>query len=336
MSPKGSVGAPVTQTRILSPDENGLAAAAAILRRGGLVAIPTETVYGLAADAADDAAVAAIFAAKDRPTFNPLIAHVLGVDDASREARFSAAALKLAETFWPGPLTLVLPAKPEATVSLLARAGLDSVALRAPSHRVARRLIAAVGRPLAAPSANRSGRVSATDAQHVLEDLNGRIDALIDGGPSPVGVESTIVSFLDSEPIVLRNGAVPSEDIEAALGVRLALAAAPALGGVRAPGGLASHYAPRARLRLNARIVESDEALLNFAGLVDAGAARAARDLSPSGDLREAAANLFRHLRALDATGVETIAAAPIPSTGLGAAINDRLLRAAAPRSQPA
>lgn len=307
-------------------------AAAKSLHAGGLVAMPTETVYGLAADATSDTAVAAIYAAKGRPSFNPLIAHVTGLEAARELAHFDADAERLARAFWPGPLTLVVPAAATCRVSLLARAGLDTVALRAPDHPVAQALIAAAGRPLAAPSANRSGHVSPTTADHVAADLDGRIEWILDAGPCRHGLESTIVACLGDRPALLRPGALPREAIEAALGRALA-APGPAPGGApNAPGQLASHYAPRARLRLNAAAAGHDEAALDFGGVLAAGPGQARLDLSPRGDLVEAAANLFACLRALDATGAAAIAVAPIPERGLGAAINDRLRRAAAPR----
>ena len=321
-------------TQLSSATPAAIAAAAECLRRGGLVAMPTETVYGLAADATSDAAVAGIYAAKGRPTFNPLIAHVLGVEAAGEHARFDADAERLARAFWPGPLTLVLPVAATCRVSLLARAGLDSLALRAPDHPVARALIEAAGRPLAAPSANASGRVSPTTAGHVLADLDGRIDWILDAGPCRHGLESTIVACLDGEPTLLRPGALPREAIEAALGRPLASpAAVPGPPDApNAPGQLVSHYAPRARLRLAAVTVSPGEAALDFGGALAAEPSRARLDLSPSRDLVTAAANLFAHLRALDRSGASAIAAAPIPERGLGAAINDRLRRAAAPR----
>jgi L-threonylcarbamoyladenylate synthase len=311
--------------RVLPADAGGLAEAARLLRAGRLVGMPTETVYGLAGLATSDAAVAEIFAAKGRPSFNPLISHFDSLEAARREARFDAQALRLAERFWPGPLTLVLPAAPGCRVSLLARAGLDTLAVRVPGAEVARALIAEVGAPLAAPSANRSGRVSPTRAEHVAADLAGRIPLVLDAGPCAWGVESTVVACLGGVPRLLRPGAVAREEIEAALG--FALAEAEAAARPAAPGALASHYAPRAALRLEARAIPEGAAALDFGGRLGAGL-----DLSPRGDLKEAAANLFAHLRALDATGAALIVAAPIPQGGLGAAINDRLRRAAAPR----
>jgi L-threonylcarbamoyladenylate synthase len=319
-------------TRIAPADADSIAAAAAQLRAGGLVAMPTETVYGLAADATSDAAVASIYAAKGRPVFNPLIAHFADRRDAEREAIFDDRAKRLARAFWPGPLTIVAPVSPACRISLLARAGLDTLALRMPDHAVARALIEAAGVPLAAPSANRSGRVSPTTAAHVAADLDGRIDWILDAGPAPLGLESTIVACLGGTPRLLRPGAIARERIEAELGVALADEPASGAGAPLAPGLLKSHYAPRAALRLAARAASREEAALDFGGVLAASPARARLDLSPSRDLDEAAANLFAHLRALDAAGAATIAAAPIPERGLGAAINDRLRRAAAPR----
>ena len=317
-------------TRIVAPSAESIADAAEILRAGGLVAMPTETVYGLAADATHERAVAALYAAKGRPRFNPLIAHCHGVEAAMGEARFDEHARALASAFWPGPLTLVVPAGARCRVGLLARAGLPSVALRVPSHSVARALIERVGRPLVAPSANRSGHVSATRAEHVWEDLHGRIDLVVDAGPCPLGVESTIVACLGGRPEMLRLGALALEDIEARLGFSLELGRS-AAGRPLAPGALASHYAPHARVRLDALTLEPEWAALDFAGALVGGIAR--RDLSPTGNLVEAAANLFAFLRELDAAAPAGIAVAPIPSTGLGAAINDRLRRAAIGRA---
>ncbi len=278
-------------THLAPASPETIAAAAACLREGGLVAMPTETVYGLAADATSDAAVAGIFAAKGRPAFNPLIAHVLDIEAAREYAMFSQEAERLARAFWPGPLTLVLPVVPACRVSLLARAGLDTLALRAPAHPVARRLIEAVEKPLAAPSANRSGRVSPTSAAHVLADLYGRIDWILDGGPSRHGLESTIIDCQQA-PAMLRPGAIPRETIEAALGRELGRSA-PSANEPSAPGQLESHYAPRARIRLEAANVRPDEAALDFAGALAGCPALARLDLSPSGDLIEAASNLF-------------------------------------------
>jgi L-threonylcarbamoyladenylate synthase len=316
-------------TRYLSADPTSITEAASVLRTGGLVAFATETVYGLGADATSDAAVAKIYAAKGRPSFNPLIAHVADVAAARQQARFNADAERLAEAFWPGPLTLVLPFASDGSVCQLARAGLDTIALRVPNHAVARALLAATNLPVAAPSANTSGHVSPVTAQHVHDDLDGLIDCVLDAGPTQVGVESTIVACLNGEVALLRPGGVAREAIEALLGYPLSEAesdeAAP-----RAPGQLLSHYAPRSRVRLEAHRLGADEAGLDFAGQF--GAAAQVLDLSPTGDLTEAAANLFRHLRALDRYGAGTIAVATIPETGLGEAINDRLRRAAADR----
>ena len=320
-------------TARLTPDEAGLDRAAALLRDGGLVAFPTETVYGLGADATNGEAVAGIYAAKERPRFNPLIAHVASLDAALDQGVFDRTARSLAEAFWPGPLTLVVPAASACTVSDLARAGLPTVALRVPAHPVAIALLARVGRPVAAPSANRSGRVSPTTASHVLADLDGRVDAVLDGGAAPVGIESTVVACLDGPPRLLRPGGAAREAIEAGLGGALL---SPAEDGARplAPGMTASHYAPRAAVRLDATAIRPGEAALMFGPELPPGAedTGAALNLSPRGDPAEAAANLFAHLRALDASGAAIIAVAPIPATGLGEAINDRLRRAAAGR----
>jgi L-threonylcarbamoyladenylate synthase len=311
-------------TEVLPPDPAGLARAAALLREGGLVAMPTETVYGLAARASDGAAVARVYEAKGRPSFNPLIVHVGGIAGAERIAEVSGPARALMERFWPGPLTLVLPLREGAGVAPLVTAGLPTVALRAPAHPVARALLAEAG-PLAAPSANPSGRVSPTTAGHVLAGLGGRIAAVVDGGACPVGVESTILA-LSPGPRLLRAGGLPAEAIEAALGQRLEAAEGTKGEAVIAPGMMASHYAPRGRVRLNATAAEPGEALLGF------GAVAGDLTLSAAGDLVEAAANLFAALHALDAQGAERIAVAPVPEEGLGRAINDRLRRAAAPR----
>jgi L-threonylcarbamoyladenylate synthase len=315
--------------------------AARTLAAGGLVAFPTETVYGLGADATSGAAVARLYAAKGRPSFNPLIAHVADLAAARALARFDRDAERLAAAFWPGPLTLVLPRIAPCPVAELATAGLDSIAVRVPSHPLARAILAAFGRPVVAPSANRSGHVSPTTAQHVLADLGGRIELVVDGGPTPMGLESTIVACLDGA-LLLRPGALPRGNVERLVALReppreaaSASAAADPDEMPIAPGQLASHYAPRARLRLDADSVAPGEALLAFGDVPAKGAAHAAMalNLSPRGELIEAAANLFSHLRALDAAGVATIAVMPVPHHGLGEAINDRLQRAAAPRT---
>ena len=307
-------------TRVLTVDRDAVAAAARALAEGGLVAFPTETVYGLGADATSGEAVARLYAAKGRPAFNPLISHVADVAASRRLARLDATAERLAAAFWPGALTLVLPKAPGCPVSDLATAGLDTIAVRVPDHPVARDILAAFGKPIVAPSANRSGHVSPTTAPHVLADLGGRIDLIVDGGPTPVGVESTIVACL-GEPVLLRPGGVARADIEAALGRPLADAPANTKPEAPlAPGQLASHYAPKARLRLNADAVEPGEVLLAFGPTLPASVAGAAAvfSLSAKGDLVEAAANLFSSLRAADAIGAATIAVMPIPHDGLG------------------
>ncbi|HEY5210373.1 MAG TPA: L-threonylcarbamoyladenylate synthase [Stellaceae bacterium] len=299
-----------------------IARAAALLRAGELVAFPTETVYGLGGDATNDRAVAAIFAAKDRPHVNPLIVHLPGAAEARGLVVFDARAEQLAARFWPGPLTLVLPRRADCPVSLLAGAGLDSLGVRVPAHPVALELLRAVGRPIAAPSANRSGRLSPTDATHVLAELDGRIAAVLDAGPCAIGIESTVLDLTGTQPCLLRPGGVTAAELTALLGP-LALPdhdAAP-----RGPGMLASHYAPTLPVRLDAVSARPDEALLGFGP--DAGATL---NLSPAGDPVEAAAHLFAYLRALDRPEFAGIAVMPIPELGLGAAINDRLRRAAA------
>ncbi|MCJ8142701.1 L-threonylcarbamoyladenylate synthase [Ancylobacter sp. A5.8] len=322
-------------TRRLAADRAGIEEAARVLRAGGLVALPTETVYGLACDATDPVAVARLYAAKGRPSFNPLIAHVPDLDAARRVGHFPAEALALATRFWPGPLTLVVPAKPEAT-SELARAGHSSVAIRVPAHEVALAVLRAAGRPIAAPSANRSGHVSPTTAEHVLADLDGAIDLILDAGPCAVGIESTILDATVAPPALLRPGGLARAEIERALGARLARHATPrsTADELIAPGMMASHYAPSVPVRLDAREVRPGEALLTYAGARPPGSAHAAAilDLSPGADLIEAAANLFAHLRALDTTGAAGIAVVPLPREGLGEGIRDRLERAAAPR----
>ncbi len=315
---------------LLADSDRDVAAAADLLRAGELVAFPTETVYGLGGDARNARAVAAIFAAKGRPRFNPLIVHVPDLAAAEALAVLEGAARSLAERFWPGPLTLVLPRREGSGLSDLVTAGLSSVALRAPAHPLARRLLDAFGGPLAGPSANPSGRVSPTAAAHVLDGLGDRIAAVLDGGRCPVGIESTIIGFGPDGPTLLRPGGLAAETIETVLGRPLA---APGGGGITAPGQLASHYAPDAQLRLDAAAPAAGEAWLGF-GPDDWGAP--GLNLSRRGDPTEAAANLFAHMRALDALaserGLTGIAVARIPEVGLGRAINDRLRRAAAPR----
>lgn len=307
----------------LAPDQAGIARAVALLRAGELVAIPTETVYGLAADARNDAAVAAIFAAKGRPDFNPLIAHVADAAAARELVRWSDTAEALARAFWPGPLTLVLPLREGHGLSPRVTAGLDTLGVRVPDRAATLALLRAFGGPVAAPSANPSGQLSPTTPAHVVAGLGPRIAAVLDAGPCPVGVESTILA-LEPAPRLLRPGGVPREAIEAVIGRALA-APAPDPERPQSPGQLASHYAPRAALRLDATDWRPGERRLGF-GPVDCDL-----NLSEAGDLAEAAANLFHHLHALD-DGEAVIAVSPIPETGLGVAINDRLRRAAAPR----
>ena len=314
-------------TERLRPDAAGIARAAELLRAGRLVALPTETVYGLAADATSDVAVAGIYAAKDRPAFNPLIVHLPDLDAARAVAEFPGDAERLAGAFWPGPLTLVLPLRAGAGISPLVTAGMDSVAIRVPAGAVAQAVLRAAAIPVAAPSANPSGRISPTTAEHVLASLSGRIAAVIDGGACPVGVESTILD-LTGPPRLLRPGGLPTEALEAALGRPLLQPLPATPDRPVAPGMLASHYAPRAAMRLNARDAGPGEVLLGFGPV-----AGAAENLSPTGDLVEASANLFAALHRLDAGGAAVIAVSPIPERGLGRAINDRLRRAAAPRA---
>jgi L-threonylcarbamoyladenylate synthase len=319
-------------TELLATDAAGLARAAALLRAGALVAFGTETVYGLGGRAADGEAVARIYAAKGRPRFNPLICHYTSAEAAFRDVEPSDAARTLAARFWPGPLTLVLPRRADCPVSLLAGAGLATLAVRVPAAPAAHTLLGLVGEAIAAPSANRSGAVSPTRAEHVLAELGGRIAAVLDTGPCEVGVESTVLD-LAGPPTLLRHGGITREAIEAVIGPiaeTAAVTTAP-----RSPGQLASHYAPTLPVRLQATFVRPDEALLAF-GPALAGAG-AVFQLSERRDLVQAAARLFEGLRALDAQGIARglagIAAMPIPATGLGAAINDRLARAAAPRA---
>ncbi len=311
-----------TTTLHLGDTPADIAQAADILARGGLVAFPTETVYGLGADATDDRAVARIFEAKERPSFNPLIAHVANVNAARELVEFSAEATRLATAFWPGALTLVLPLKAGATISKLVTAGGAHLAVRVPDGRIAQALLAHANRPIAAPSANPSGRLSPTKPAHVSAGLEGRIDAILDGGSCPVGVESTIIGF-DPVPRLLRAGGIPVEAVEAVLGSAILREAE--TGNLTAPGQLASHYAPKARVRRNATEAKDGEILIGFKDV------RGRLMLSETGDLVEAAARLFDILHTADATGAP-IAVAPIPETGLGQAINDRLRRAAAPR----
>jgi L-threonylcarbamoyladenylate synthase len=325
------------KTQILSADEAAMALAARCLAEGGLVAFPTETVYGLGADALNAGAIARLYEAKGRPSFNPLIAHVADIAAARQIARFDATATRLAEAFWPGPLTLVLPKTQDCAVADLATAGLDTVAVRLPMHPIARGILHAFGGAVVAPSANLSGHVSPTSAEHVAADLGGRIELIVDGGPVNVGVESTIVGCFDTA-MLLRPGGLPREEIERVLGRRLtrppedaAQETSQQTSQPLAPGMLASHYAPRTPVRLNARDVAAGEALLAFGpdSLPGTDKAVAVMNLSASCDLNEAATHLFGYLRALDAKGGRAIAVMPVPSHGLGEAINDRLRRAA-------
>ncbi len=311
------------ETQILSASAQDLERAARLLEKGGLVSFPTETVYGLGADARQGRAVADIFAAKNRPSFNPLIVHVADLDHARQHADISGDAERLVQAFWPGPLTLVVPLVKNHGLSELVTSGLPSVGLRMPDHPVAQGLLRALDGPIAAPSANPSGRISPTTAGHVFSGLSGRIDAVIDAGPCKVGLESTIVSFEDGEPVLLRPGGLPAEAIEAALNCPLKRWQDGSK--INAPGQLQSHYAPQSAVRLNAEVPQPGELYLGF------GAQAGDLTLSASGDLAEAAAQLFACLHTLDEKG-KPIAVAPIPNTGLGRAINDRLKRAAAPK----
>ena len=315
-------------TEMLAADDDGLARATELLRAGALVSFPTETVYGLGADARHGEAVAAIYAAKGRPSFNPLIAHVASAEAAQRYVQWSPLAEVLAQAFWPGPLTLVLPLRPGHGISGLVTAGLDTLAVRVPAQPSAQRLLQRFDGPVAAPSANPSGRISPTTAQHVEAGLSGRIAAILDDGACGVGLESTIVGLAGDTPILLRPGGLAAEEIEAVLG--RTLANRDIHDPLTAPGQLLSHYAPQERVRLNATAPRAGECYLGFGR--NSGARACDLSLSDSGDLVEAAANLFGHLHRLDSLG-KPIAVAPIPDQGLGAAINDRLRRAAAPRS---
>ena len=298
--------------------------AAELVKAGRLVAFPTETVYGLGGDATNERAVAEIFAAKGRPRFNPLIVHVRGLAEAERLAVFDDHARRVASRFWPGPLSLVLPRRDDSGLSLLASAGLDTVAVRAPAHEIAQALLRETGRPIAAPSANRSGRISPTEATHVFEEIGDRIDLILDGGRTPVGLESTVLDLSDETPVLLRPGTVTSEQLTELLGP----IAAPAEDRPKSPGMLASHYAPSLPLRLEAVSAQFGEALLAFGPEAPPGFAEV-QWLTSTGDLAEAAANLFAMLRQLDRPLFTGIAVMPIPEQGLGRAINDRLRRAA-------
>lgn len=319
------------KTQILATDTGGIEKAAQILSAGGLVAFPTETVYGLGVDARNGRAVASVYAAKGRPSFNPLIVHVASLNAAKRFATFNDIALKLASEFWPGPLSLVLPLTGNHGLSELVTAGLDTVAIRVPQHSTAQALLRAFDGPLAAPSANPSGRISPTQAAHVIGDMTGMIDAVLDGGACSVGLESTILKVEGDQVSLLRAGGISVEQVEACLGQPLTMPNDPKT--PQSPGQLQSHYAPNAQVRLNATALNEREILLGFGP----NCAGAALNLSPSGDLLEAAANLFSYLREMDEIATKaqakTIAIAPVPMSGLGLAINDRLKRAAAPRN---
>jgi L-threonylcarbamoyladenylate synthase len=312
---------------MLRADPETIAHAAALLRQGRLVGFPTETVYGLGGDATNDHAVAAIFAAKGRPRFNPLIVHVPGLFEAEALAVFDARARTLAEHFWPGPLSLALPRRADSGLSLLASAGLDTVAIRAPSHPVAQALLRATGRPVAAPSANRSGRLSPTEAGHVAAELGDAVALILDGGRCRLGLESTVLDLTGATPVLLRPGGVTHEALAAWLGPIGSRSAT----AIKSPGMLASHYAPALPLRCDAAEARPGEALLTFSSEPPPGFAEVLW-LSRSGDLAEAAANLFAMLRRLDRPPFTGIAVMPIPDHGLGRAINDRLRRAAARR----
>ena len=305
-------------------DEAGIARASALIRQGEMVAIPTETVYGLAGDATNDRAVARIYEAKARPRFNPLIVHVLDRNSAATHAIFSENAGRLAEKFWPGPLTLVLQRRADCRISLLASAGLDTIAVRAPAHPVARAVLQKCGLPLAAPSANPAGRLSPTEAAHVASMLGDKVAMILDGGPCRYGIESTVVDVSGDEPVLLRTGAIATDEIEACLGRRLV---APGSGPARSPGMQLRHYAPRIPIHMDADRVAPSEALLAFGPTPLPGAA-ATLNLSPSGDTTEAAANLFAMLHRLDDPRFTAIAVMPVPAHGLGVAIRDRLRRA--------
>jgi L-threonylcarbamoyladenylate synthase len=315
------------KTKILTANL-GYEAALTLLRQGAPVALPTETVYGLAADATNGSAITAIYVAKGRPRFNPLIVHVDGFAMAQTIGIFDVVLQKLAKSFWPGPLTLVVPLKDNAGIHPLLLAGLDTVAIRIPVGAL-RDLITEFGKPLAAPSANRSGHLSPTSAEAVAESLAGRIELVLDGGPARIGVESTIIGRIDGKLTLLRPGGIAAEMIESVIGKPLERLHS---NNILAPGMMASHYAPSARVRLNAAHVEAGEVLLSFGKTLVSGVPVAQLNLSPSANLSEAAQNLFSHLRALDAEKPLCIAVSPIPIIGLGEAINDRLQRAAAPR----
>ena len=323
-------------TRVTDAGMSSVLEAASVLQRGGLVAFPTETVYGLGADATNPLAVAKLFAAKGRPSFNPLISHVIDQSAAESLGNFNTHAKILARAFWPGPLTIVVPKLSDCNVCDLALSGLQTIAIRVPFHPVSRALIEALSGPIVAPSANLSGRVSPTRSEHVFHDLFGRIDQIIEGGSAEIGVESTIVSCFNDVVQILRPGGVSTDSIHAIVGGALTHKSNRIFdaGAPLAPGMLASHYAPNARVRLNADVISDGEALLGFgkSGTKNAHKAQKQLNLSPSANLLEAAANLFQYLRILDTPEINMIAVSPIPNVGIGEAINDRLQRAASPR----
>jgi len=317
----------IPKERLAAPTSENIRLAAGLLREGKLVAFPTETVYGLGGDAASDKAVAAIFAAKGRPEFNPLIVHVGGPADAAGLVEWNETAQTLSETFWPGPLTFVLPRKKDCPVSLLASAGLDTLAVRMPAHPVAQELIRVSGLSIAAPSANAFGKLSPTTPRHVEESLGGKVDLILDCGPTSIGVESTVIDLTGAQVVILRPGGVTREQLESVLGAEVETACAGET--LKSPGMMKSHYAPNLPLRLNATEAAADEALLAFGPDTQVKGGKIRLNLSPSGDLGEAAANLFAMLRKLDQPHLSGIAVMPIPDSGIGAAINDRLRRAA-------
>ena len=311
------------QTKIFNTSRHDLSKASELIKSGGTLAFPTETVYGLGADATNKLAVAKIFQAKGRPSFNPLIIHCFSIEQIQTFAIWSAEAQTVADKFWPGPLTMVLPLSPNSQISSLALAGLQTVAIRMPNHSVAQSLLKLANTPIAAPSANPSGAVSATKAQHVISRLNGKIEGIISGNSSKIGLESTIISFLP-EPSILRFGAIDESDISEILGLDLKKKKKDVK--ITAPGQLSSHYAPKGSIRLNSKVFKKNEVSLGFGQIL------CDLNLSPKGNLTEAAANLFDYLHRLDEMGAEKIAVSPIPEEGIGIAINDRLRRAAAPK----
>ncbi|MDD4617409.1 MAG: L-threonylcarbamoyladenylate synthase [Alphaproteobacteria bacterium] len=315
---------------VLPVNDESIALASTLLHEGKLVAFPTETVYGLGGDATNGHAVASIYKAKGRPTFNPLIVHVDEVKALDPLIEWTERARVLAKAFWPGPMTLVLKRAPSCPASLLTSAGLETLAVRIPSNPDAQRLLKATGLPIAAPSANASGKLSPTTANHVADSLGNNVDLILDGGSCQIGVESTVIDLTSEIPVILRPGGITREQLEAALGCKVAVYSA-STNAPMSPGMLSSHYAPHLPVRLNAKGAERNEAYLAF-GITEGNAGAASLNLSPSGDLSEAAANLFAMMRALDTPPHSGIAVAPIPMTGLGLAINDRLRRAAANR----